>query len=47
MEICLSFTALFRRLSCSDLFIQETGGWKSDYVMKKVYRNVIDEEQKK
>jgi integrase len=31
----------------SDLFIQETGGWKSDYVMKKVYRNVIDEEQKK
>ena len=34
-------------LGMSDLYVMQRGGWSSDYTMKKVYRNIIDEEQKR
>jgi hypothetical protein len=30
-----------------DQYIIERGGWKTDAVMKRIYRNVIPDEQKK
>lgn len=34
-------------MGMSDLYVMQRGGWSSDYTMKKVYRNIIDEEQKR
>lgn len=40
-------TSIMHAMNVPDLYILKRGGWSSDYVMKKVYRNVIDDEQKK
>lgn len=34
-------------MGMSDIYVLKIGGWSSDYTMKKVYRNIIDEEQQR
>lgn len=39
--------SILHAIGIPDQYIMQYGGWKTDYVMKTVYRNVIDEEMKK
>lgn len=39
--------SILHAIGIPDQYIMQYGGWKTDYVMKSVYRNVINEEMKK
>lgn len=40
-------TSILPAIGIPDQYIMNYGGWKTDYVMKSVYRNAIDEETQK
>lgn len=39
--------SILHAIGVPDLYIMQYGGWSSDHVMKRVYRNLIGEEQRK
>lgn len=39
--------SIMHALNIPDMYIQQRGGWSSDYVMKRAYINSIDDEKKK
>lgn len=39
--------SILHAIGIPDQYIMNYGGWKTDYVMKSVYRNAIDEETQK
>lgn len=39
--------SILHAIGVPDVYIMKYGGWSSDHVMKRVYRNAIDDEQKK
>lgn len=39
--------SILHAIRIPDQYIMNYGGWKTDYVMKSVYRNAIDEETQK
>lgn len=39
--------SILHAIGISDLALMRMGGWSTDYTMKKVYRNIIDDEQKR
>ena len=39
--------SIMHAMGVPDVYIVQRGGWSSDYVMKRVYRDALDEEQKK
>lgn len=41
------YASILHVIGIPDQYIMRYGGWKTDFVMKTVYRNVIDEEAKK
>lgn len=41
------YASILHVIGIPDQYIMQYGGWKTDFVMKTVYRNVIDEESKK
>lgn len=39
--------SIMHAIGVPDVYIIERGGWSSDYVMKRIYRDALDEEKKK
>ena len=39
--------SIMHAIGVPDVYIMERGGWKSDHVMKRIYRNSIDDEKRR